>query len=88
MLFSVQAHLSLILGIVLFIVKGFALADCVGRDQAQFGYRDTLPKNTWLVILVLAVLGHLLEHFSPLGLLSLLGTVAALVYLAQLRGSN
>jgi hypothetical protein len=87
-LFSLQDHLSLILGVLLFAVKAFALVDCVGRDQAQFSYRDTLPKNTWLVILVLAVLGHILDDFSPLGLFSLIGTVAALVYLAQLRGSN
>lgn len=89
MLFSLQDNLSLVLGVLLFAVKAFALVDCVGRDQAQFGtYHDTLPKNTWLVILVLAVLGHIIDNFSPLGLLSLLGTVAALVYLAQLRGSN
>ena len=88
MLFSLQGNLSLILGVVLFAVKAFALVDCVARDQAQFSYRDTLPKNTWLVILVLAVIGHIISNFSPLGLFSLLGTVAALVYLAQLRGSN
>jgi hypothetical protein len=87
-LFSLQDHLSLLLGLVLFAVKAFALIDCVGRDQAQFSYHDTLPKNTWLVILVLAVLGHIISGFNPLGLFSLLGTVAALVYLAQLRGSN
>jgi hypothetical protein len=87
-LFSLQGHLSLILGVVLFAVKAFALIDCVGRDQSQFSYHDTLPKNTWLLILVLAVLGHILDGFSPLGVFSLIGTVAALVYLAQLRGSN
>lgn len=88
MLFSLQDNLSLIIGVVLFAVKAFALVDCVGRDQAQFSYHDTLPKNTWLVILVLAVLATIYVDFSPLSLLSLLGTVAALVYLAQLRGSN
>ena len=87
MVFSLQNSLSVVLAVALFAVKVFALIDCVARDQAQFSYRDTLPKNTWLVILVLAVLGHLVD-FSPLGLLSLLGTVAALVYLAQLRGSR
>lgn len=87
MVFSLQNSLSVILAIALFAVKVFALIDCLRRDQAQFSYRDTLPKNTWLVILVLAVLAHLVD-FSPLGLLSLLGTVAALVYLAQLRGST
>jgi hypothetical protein len=86
-LFSLQDNLSIVLAVLLFAVKVFALIDCVGRKPAQFSYHDTLPKNTWLVILVLAVLAHLVD-FSPLGLLSLLGTVAALVYLAQLRGSS
>ena len=88
MLFSVQGNLSLVLAFVLLAVKVFALVDCAVRDQAQFSHRDTLPKNTWLVILGLAVLATIFVDFSPLGLLSLIGTVAALVYLAQLRGSN
>jgi uncharacterized protein DUF2516 len=85
--FSLQNNLEVILAVLLFAVKVFALIDCVARDNAKFSYGDTLPKNTWLVILALAVLAHLVD-FSALGLLSLLGTVAALVYLAQLRGSG
>jgi hypothetical protein len=86
--FSLQNNLAVILAVLLFAVKVFALIDCVARKPAQFSYRDTLPKNTWLVILVLAVLAQIFVDFSALGLLSLLGTVAALVYLAQLRGSS
>jgi hypothetical protein len=46
-----------------------------------------VSKGGWLVILGLTVAAHLVS-FSPLGLLNLLGTVAALVYLAQLRGRS
>lgn len=87
-LFSVQSGLSLIISIALFAAKAFALVDCVGRPAAQFTYIETLPKRSWLIILVLAVLGHIVSNFDPLGILSLLGTVAALVYLAQVRGSR
>lgn len=87
MLFSLQDHISQLLALVLLVVKVFALVDCARRAPAEFSYRDTLPKNSWLVILVLAVLGQAIS-FGPLGLLSLIGTVAALVYLAQLRGSR
>ncbi|GAA3516594.1 hypothetical protein GCM10022234_09770 [Aeromicrobium panaciterrae] len=87
-LFAVQNGLSLIIGVVLFAAKAFALVDCVGRPVAQFTYIETLPKRSWLIILVLAVLGHVVDGFNPLGLLSLLGTVAAFVYLAQVRGSD
>ncbi len=87
-LFAVQNGLSLIIGLALFAAKAFALVDCVARPSAQFAYIETLPKRSWLILLVLAVAGHVVDGFSPLGLLSLLGTVAALVYLAQVRGSS
>lgn len=85
-MFEVQGGLLTILSILLFIAKGFALVDCISRRPAQFEQVDTLPKQTWLILLGLAVVAHLLFWY-PLGLLNLLGTVAALVYLAQVRGS-
>ncbi|MET0931504.1 MAG: DUF2516 family protein [Aeromicrobium sp.] len=85
-MFEVQGGLLMILTIVLFVVKGFALVDCVARRSSQFEYLDTLPKQTWLIILALAVVAHVV-FWSPLGILNLIGTVAALVYLAQVRGS-
>ena len=72
---------------VLFGVKVFALVDCVVRKSQDFVDATQVSKNGWLVILGLAVVAHLVS-FSPLGLLNLLGTVAALVYLAQLRGRS
>jgi hypothetical protein len=83
---TIQAFLSLALSAVLFAVKVFALGDCVVRDKNAFVHTETLAKAGWIVILVLAVLLHLWS-WSPLGLFNLIGTVAALVYLAQLRGS-
>ncbi len=84
---GIQGNLLLVLWGVLLIVKGFALFDAVVRPAGQFAVHDTLPKNAWLIILVLAFAAHLLFP-SPLGILGLVGTVAALVYLAQLRGSS
>jgi hypothetical protein len=85
--FEVQSSLMLLLSLVLFAVKAFALVDCVLRDAGRFSVADSLPKNTWLVILGLAVVAHAV-FWAPLSLLNLAGTVAALVYLAQLRGSH
>lgn len=78
----------LLLSLALLAAKVFALVDCVSRPAAQFTYLDTLPKRSWLIILVLAFLGHFASGVNPLGILSLVGTVAALVYLAQVRGSG
>lgn len=84
---GVQGGIALVLSVLLLIVKGFALVDCLGRSPRSFAASDTLPKQSWTIILVLALLAHLL-FAQPLGLFNLIGTVAALVYLAQLRGSN
>ena len=86
-MFEIQGLLSLALSVVLFGVKAFALVDCVARKPAQFIDATQVSRNGWLVILALAVLAHLVS-WNPLGILNLLGTVAALVYLAQLRGSR
>ena len=85
--FGVQGGISLALTVVLLVVKGFALVDCIGRSEGSFMAHDTLPKRSWLIILVLALVAHLVFP-APLGLFNLVGTVAALVYLAQLRGSQ
>ncbi len=84
---AIQGLLNDVLSVALLCVKIFALADCVRRNPAEFLDATQVAKNGWLVILGLAVLAHLVS-WNVLGLLNLLGTVAALVYLAQLRGSR
>ena len=87
-MFEIQVLLSLALSVVLFGAKVFALVDCVARNPAQFVDATQISKNGWLVILGLSVLAHVVTWDNPLRILNLLGTVAALVYLAQLRGSQ
>lgn len=84
---EIQGLLSLALSVALFGIKVFALVDCVMRDPSAFAGVTQVSKNGWLVILGLTVAAHLVV-WSPLSLLNLVGTVAALVYLAQLRGSS
>ena len=85
-MFVVQNSLSLVLSLVLFGVKIAALVDCVARDNAKFVQVGTMPRRSWLIILSLTVAVHALT-WNPLGVLNLIGTVAALVYLALLRGT-
>ena len=85
-MFEVQSSLSLVLSLVLFGVKIAALVDCVARDNSKFVQVGTMPRRSWLIILGLAVAVHALT-WNPLGVLNLIGTVAALVYLALLRGT-
>ncbi len=85
-MFELQSGLLTVLSIALFAVKGFALIDCIARRPSQLDYLDTLPKRSWLILLGLAVAANAIFWY-PLGILNLVGTVAALVYLAQVRGS-
>ena len=85
-MFEFQGGLMFVLSVVLFAAKGFALVDCVSRRPEQLESLDTLPKRTWLIILAVSVVAHLVFWY-PLSILNLIGTVAALVYLAQVRGS-
>jgi hypothetical protein len=85
-MFEFQGDVMMILSIALFVAKGFALVDCVSRRPSQLDSLDTLPKQTWLIILGLSLVAHLVFWY-PLSILNLVGTVAALVYLAQVRGS-
>lgn len=85
-MFAAYSYLALAVSVILLCVKVFALIDCFRRRPLDFELAGTLQKNAWLVILGLSVAVHLVFIGSgPLGLLNLAGTVAALVYLAQLR---
>jgi len=88
-MFTAYGYLELALTVVLLAVKVFALADCLRRRPSDFELVRTLQKNAWLVILLVAVALQLVFwNASPLSLLNLVGTVAALVYLAQLRSGH
>ena len=68
-----------LVGLGLLIVKIWALVDCATRPAPAFELHNKLTKAAWLVILALAV------FFSGLGILGIAGTVAAIVYLVDVR---
>jgi len=71
------AFLVIFFGIVL--VKLFALIDAATRPAAGFVYHDKKTKQFWLLVLALALVT------SYFGFLSIIGLVAALVYLVDVR---
>lgn len=68
----------------LVVLRLWAFADCLTRKAAAFPAADKLTKPSWLLILVA---GGLLGTFvsPPLWPISLISTVAAAVYLADVR---
>ena len=72
-----------VIGIALLGMKIYAFADCVRRPAAAFPAYGKLSKPAWLAITALAVLTAL--TLNPIGLLSLAGTVGAIVYLVDVK---
>jgi hypothetical protein len=64
-------------------LKVYALADCATRPTAAFPLHNKLTKPAWLAILAVSVLLGLWS--GALGLLGLAGTVAAIVYLVDVK---
>jgi hypothetical protein len=65
-------------------VKVWAFIDALTRPAAAYVAAEKLTKPAWLLILGLTVVTSLLWG-SPLGLFSIVGTVAAFVYLLDAR---
>lgn len=72
------------LALGLLVLKVYAFADCVRRPAPPFVAFGKLTKPIWTAITGVAALLHLLSP-GVLGILPLLGTVAAIVYLTDVK---
>ncbi|MCW2599219.1 MAG: hypothetical protein JWM02_1048 [Frankiales bacterium] len=73
-----------VLSLGLLALKIWALVDCATRPAPMFEAHNKLTKQHWLLILaVVLVLGLLFS--GVLNLFSLVGAVAAIVYLVDVR---
>ncbi len=84
-LFAVQTNVMLVLTLVLFACKAVAFVDALVRPDTAFAATGKQSKAFWLLILGLAVALHAVTWYSPIGIINLIGTVAAFVYLADVR---
>ncbi|HEX2174829.1 MAG TPA: DUF2516 family protein [Nocardioidaceae bacterium] len=82
--FALQSGILLVITLALFAAKAFAFVDALGRPDQVFPAADKQTKKFWLLILGLFLVAHMLD-WSPVGLLNLIGTIAALVYLLDVR---
>ncbi len=81
---DVESWVSLGLWFALLGVKLFALVDALFHSDQAYVAADKQNKAFWLLLLVIFLALHFLVG-SPLHVLNLIGTVAALVYLADVR---
>ena len=80
--FGASNLLLLALGLGALAIKVWALVDAATRPGAAFPAAGKLSKPIWVAILVAAVL---LGGANVMGLFGLVGTVAAIVYLVDVR---
>jgi hypothetical protein len=82
--FTIENYIVLVLFIPVLAMKVFALADAIYRKDAFYVAAEKQNKAFWLILLVVALVLQMLFR-SPLALMNLLGTVAAGVYLVDVR---
>ena len=85
-IFAVQSGVSLLFSVIQFVVVAFAFVDATRHRPDAFPAVDRGTKTGWLIGLGLGVVAHMLI-WNPISLLNLLGIVAAIVYLVDVRPS-
>jgi len=83
-LFATMGSIELLISLVLFACKAFAFIDATTRPAGAFAAADKQSKNFWLIVLGLFLIANMLI-WQPISILNLIGTVAAFVYLADVR---
>ena len=68
----------------MFVAQAVAFIDALSHRKEAYVAGDKLTKQAWCIILGLAVVAHMLI-WNPLSLFNLVGIVAAIVYLVDVR---
>ncbi len=80
---EIESKITLGLWMILLVVKGFALGDAVIRKDEFFVAAEKQNKVFWLLLLGIFLLLHVIFRDSVL--FNMIGTVAAIVYLVDVR---
>tara|TARA_Y100000815_G_scaffold258010_1_gene267037 strand:- start:4832 stop:5119 length:288 start_codon:yes stop_codon:yes gene_type:complete len=81
---SLDPNFYLVVAFVLLVVKIFAFVNSLMHSNEEYEAAGKLTKAAWSLILGLGVVVQLLLG-GPLGLLNIVFTIAAFVYLADVR---
>jgi hypothetical protein len=85
-IYAFQSTFMLVVLVVLLAIKGFAFVNALTWSADAYDAAGKLTKQAWCAITGLGFAAQLiLISSSPLGLIHLVFTIAALVYLADVR---
>ena len=82
--FQAEANLMLLVELALLVVKIFAFVNSLMYSAAAYDAANKLTKPAWTIILGLGFVVQVVFG-GPLGLINLVFTIAAFVYLADVR---
>lgn len=83
--FTIESQIYFAIWVILLVVKLFALCDATVRPNQFFVAAEKQTKLFWIAMLAVTLLLHVFDNRTGFGLLSLIGAVVALVYLADVR---
>lgn len=83
--FALEDLVMLVVTLAVLAVKIFALVTSLMFTPEHYRAADKLTKPTWVAILGIGVAASLLLPGSPMNLINLAFTIAALVFLADVR---
>ena len=83
-LFQIQNVFVMAASLLVFVIQAWAFVDAVSHRPEAFVAADKLTKPAWLIILGLALAAHMLI-WSPVSFLNLIGAVAGIVYIVDVR---
>jgi hypothetical protein len=83
--FAVEGITMLVIEIVLLAVKIFAFVSSLRFPDEAYRAAGKMTKAAWTIILGLGMVAQIVLAGSPLNLINLALTVAALVYLADVK---
>ena len=82
--FQIESAFILVASLLVFAVQAWAFVDAVSHRPEAFVAADKLTKPTWLIILGVALVAHMLI-WNPMSFLNLIGAVAGIVYIVDAR---
>lgn len=82
--FDIQNAILLVATLALFAIEAWAFVDAVSHRSEEFIAASKQTKPMWLVILGVALAAHMLI-WHPIHLLNIIGAVASIVYLVDVR---